>query len=453
MIKKYNLKPDNFEMEMYYWLRTREDLNLYIVKYLMDVEGGRAVVLAENNREKIVEKKELFIFDPNSKLFKILMRNSSYRNDTYTKKILVALNYKPEEYMKIEWCPMNSYDSNITDEMFYTEYEKFYERDKEFCGDTMANIKNVIVNGTSNMSVPALYKTVCSQGGMERVTEDQKWKSLFYSIMSKTNVSYTIRTFYKKYLYEFEFSRRHEDDSELFCYKFDDGSNVVIRINPDKYFGTIKMRRNRGINQYYVQFFSWSKENSEWFSEDVLESYKGIFNHHNHVKRKTRSSKANNLIDDPLTREKHSHASNKNLKIDVQKIKGSDLNAKENSENMKLSNKAAMMLLKNTEVNEKSYEEDFAEHETCLEELLNEECNDETLNDSNDNKTDKKIKKEGGMPKKQESSRSKRKMVVLGMKSRKMKEVEDFLIKTGIMEEDCKVNGDNWAFMQFFDYK
>lgn len=254
---------------------------------------------------------ELLIFNPTDRLFKAMMRISKYRNDIYIKRILFNLNYQHEDYMKYEQEEINTFDMHITKEEFLRLYKEYVINDINFCDISFHDVENVIVSGTTDMSVYSLYKKVCENGGMERITEDQKWKSLFYSEMSKTNVSYTIRTFYKKYLYEFEYNRREKPDEENFQYKFNIKDNFYFIAEDCKYYGTIKLRRNRGINQYYIQFHGWSRENNEWFSEDVLFPYRESLNQSNRTRRKTRSSKANNLIDDPLTREKHSHLSQK----------------------------------------------------------------------------------------------------------------------------------------------
>lgn len=435
MITRFKLKPRYFIMQMYYWLRTQDDLNFYIVKYIRDGEEEKVVVECEKGREKKVDRKELFVFDPNSRLFKVLMNNSSYRNDSYTKKVLMQLDYKPEEYMKVARSLINPFDSKITENEFYKEYSKFYEIDKDYCDVSMGNISKLIVNGTSSMSVYMLYVIVCQHGGMEQVTEDQKWKYLFYSMMSKTNVSYTIRTFYKKFLYEFEFLRRNEDDNDQYCYRFNYKSKVMISIGPEKYYGTIKLRRNKGLNQYFVQFFSWSKENSEWFSEDVLEAYEGAFDHKNHVKRKTRSSKANNLIEDPLTKEKHSHSSNKNLKIGIQKLKGKDFCYKNKIPcNEAITKKMSIV-----------HNDGLCAH---FKESMNLKINSETVRIIKDNK------KQGGyMPKKQDPVAVKRNVIEKKAIEKKRRDTERFMKLTKLMKEDGKVNGDNWAFAQFFDLK
>lgn len=456
MVEKYKLIPKNLRMERFYWLRTREELNLIIVEYVRTIDKETIVVLLENRKERIVRRKEMILFDPTSRLFKELMKNPSYRNDSYTKKVLVLMKFKPEEYMKITYNAVNVFDANIPDNVFYASYETFYQLDKDFCDESMKNIDKLIVNGTENMNLLMLYRIVSKNGGMEKVTEDQKWKSLFFSMMSKTNVSYTIRTFYKKYLYEYEFFRRYADDNDhIYNYVFEKGRKVFFKINEDdKYFGTIKLRRNKGINQYYVQFFSWSKENSEWFSEDILESYNDVFDHTNHMKRKTRSSKANNLIDDPLTREKHSHFCSKNLKIGVHKFKGNNFNLYENIENINSNIDKSSFNVNNTRPMEKDTV--FIDQKLCgrFKGLMNNTANHETTNESEDNKIDKKLKKKGGkMVKKQEKIKNKRKIIAPTVKTQKVKNIEDFLINMGVMDKNCKLNGDNWAFVQFFGYK
>ncbi|KAM0688465.1 hypothetical protein COBT_000276 [Conglomerata obtusa] len=310
--KKYQVYPEVIDVGSYYWWRKLVDNGICLVKVIKKLQDECFVVECNEKIHEKIHAEELLIFEPNSTLFKTLMKHSVYRNDIYIKKALQKMNHKPERYMKCEKENYNTKDYNIEYESFFTEYQNFLVSDKGYYEELLCNPKLLIVSGTNNLDLHMLYKTVCENGGMERVTDDQKWKFLFYCNMSKTNVSYTIRTYYKKHLYEFENMRRRVDDEYDFNYKFSIMENVYLYAYSEMYYGTVKLRRNKGLNQYYIQFCGWSKEYSEWFCEDVLNHYTQQLTCENRMKRKTRSSKANNLIDDPLTREKHCHFSNKN---------------------------------------------------------------------------------------------------------------------------------------------
>ncbi|KAM0676324.1 AT-rich interactive domain-containing protein [Gurleya vavrai] len=316
--KKYKVYPDEIKVGKYYWHRKKNDYTMNAVKIVSKYKEN--MYLAEYEESKIlkVEKDELLIFDPASRLFKALMRLASFRSDPFIKKILYKMDLKPEIFLRTDKESINTHDENIIEDEFFNEYINFIKNDHCFSKETIENIKNLIVTGTSNLDIYNLYKKVCQNGGMERITDDQRWKHLFYSDMSKTNVSYTIRTFYKKYLYEFEISRRSVEKEFDYDFKFNINDNVYLYSDSQIYYGTIKLRRNRGLNQYYLHFVGWSKEYCEWYCEDVLFFYDKELTNENKMKRKTRSSKANNIIDDPLTREKHSHIGAKIIKFDSQ---------------------------------------------------------------------------------------------------------------------------------------
>lgn len=227
---------------------------------------------------------------------------------------------------------INTFDRDMTEQEFEKAYKEYVLMDDKFIPDSEKNSANIIVPGTKEINMYSLYRIVSENGGMENVTNEQKWKSLFYGAMRKTNVSYTVRTFYKKFLYEFEQYRRARHyvncectgmcecndfvdcmgaehgnkDKPDFAYKFKIREIVKLATSKERYYGHVKLRRNRGLNQYYVQFMGWCKEHSEWYCEDVLskceQKREGYV-----VRKPSRSSKTNNLVNDPLIREKHSH--------------------------------------------------------------------------------------------------------------------------------------------------
>lgn len=451
----YKIYPDYIQINNYYWLRRRNDLFMTVIKVLDIESNDKITVLMENDHICEVKKRELLIFDPNSRLFKVLMKNSQFRHDAHIKKILTSLNYKPDVVMRCVKKDIDKTDGDLKEADFYHEYHKFVQYDKDFCDDNMFNIEYVIVTGTSDMDVYTLYKTVCENGGMERITDDQKWKNLFYSSMSKTNVSYTIRTFYKKYLYEFEFFRRKKEEEFNFNYKYNIRDKIYININNEFYYGTVKLRRNRGINQYYIQFFSWSKENSEWFSEDVLRPYNKMFNQKHNMKRKTRSSKANNLIDDPLTREKHSHSGRQYNRMEP-RINEASVEMKQNEIEKNIydtSNQMALHFLKKeSELAKRKNEEDFFVLESLLEPLQNNYEEFETNNNKTDNEVIKKIQEKGVMAKKNDQKGKKKRVIEVKTGKRRAKNKKE-MQELDIIDESENVDEFNYCFTRFFNFK
>lgn len=259
--------------------------------------------------------------------------NDLNKQDVQTKK--EKLQYVKGKFNK----KIRIIDSELSLEEFERAYSKYVLNDEKYIPDTEKNSSNIIVPGTKEINIYSLYKTISMNGGMENVTNEQKWKSLFFKLMRKTNVSYTVRTFYKKFLYEFEQIRKDQLRIECECknlcdcddyvntnnfksncpfnfnYKYSIGEIVVLYTINEKYYGHIKLRRNRGLNQYYIQFLGWCKEYSEWLCEDVLS--KSDNNEHYVAKRPSRSSKSNNLVNDPLIREKHSHNKNEANKYNL----------------------------------------------------------------------------------------------------------------------------------------
>lgn len=449
MQEPYSAYPTNILIGRYYWLRRKTDLNLKIVQAVKR-EGDYITVSQENAVEIVVSKGELLEFSPENKLFKCLMNNSVYRQDQYLKRILQLQGFDPETYMIMERKELNTFDSTIDKKRFYTEYAKFTRAEGFFGDETMVQIKDFIVTGTHDLDIYSLYKKVCENGGMERITNDQKWKLLFYSTMSKTNVSYTIRTSYKKYLYEFEFLRREREDGVNYGYMFNIRDNIYINVGDEVYYGTVKLRRNRGLNQYYIQFYLWSRENSEWFSEDQLKLYPGKFTSQNYIKRKTRSSKANNLIDDPLTREKHAHLGSRSSKHINQpqneKIRGASVEAI----NQKGSCDTLPAINFVTQRSIQSHERDESTINTLLEDKtvagfnsIKEINNDPSQN--NNTSTD--------MKKNNERQENKKKSILERNTSKKKRKIIKMLQEMNLLDESGKMTENNYMFLGFFNLK
>lgn len=300
---------ENIKVNKHYFIRKRTNLNFSLIKVLKIISSNQIKIERENKMVEIACNNELYEFDPDGSLFKALMRINSYRINPQIKEALIFYGYEPEKYLFVDKININKFDNEIKKQLFYELYQIYFDDEKGYFYKVTDSPENLRVKGANDLDLHRLYVIVCKNGGMENVTEDQKWKSIFYETLSTTNVSYKIRTFYKKYLYEFEFKRRFEanENKNKLLFKYKRKDKVYFIANGKKYYGTIKLRRNNGLNQYYIQMYNWSKEYNEWFSEDILFIYKGEFNISHFNKRKTRSSKGNNLIEDPLTREKHRH--------------------------------------------------------------------------------------------------------------------------------------------------
>lgn len=439
--------PRHITLNKYYWLRRPHDLNLKLV-CVKRIEDTTVMVKFEDDSLLAVTKSELLEFDPNNKLFKSLMKSTNYRYNQYIKIVLHKMGYNPDLYMIDKKDALVTTDSDIDEKTFYDEYERFTKMEGAFCDELMPHIRDIKVTGTVDLSVYDLYKIVCENGGMNSVTNDQKWKSLFYISMSKTNVSYTIRTFYKKFLYEFEMLRRGPEDTLDHQYKFNVKDHIYINVKDEIYYGSVKLRRNRGINQYYIQFYLWSRENSEWFSEDVLNIFPGIFSSKNHIKRKTRSSKANNLIDDPLTREKHSHVSNKHLNKEMKALRSdtSLITKAQNGENTERNSRALSFL------NSNNTKGDLTEKEQSNEFI----CNDQLICENNFFPIEKDFASENldasmNARENKERKEIKRNNILARTTSKRKQKIVKMLQEMDILDESGKMTEENYKFLSFFN--
>lgn len=332
----YSEYPEKIQPNCFYFLRQKDNLRPRVF-YSLRILNDEVVGIINFKKEESVKKSELLRFDIKSRLFMFMMRMNTFRNDSNIRKALQKIaSTSNTTYLIRSNKIKNTFDCNISQESFEEAYKTFVLMDKKFVPDSEKNSSNIIVPGTKEINMFNLYQIISKNGGMENVTNEQKWKSLFYSAMRKTNVSYTVRTFYKKFLYEFEQYRRAgtvscscrepcDCDDYVDCigkvqesgasrrlefnYKFMIGEIVKLLTAKEQYYGHVKLRRNRGLNQYYLQFMGWCKEHSEWYCEDVLSKCEQ--NKDGYVMRRpSRSSKTNNLINDPLIREKHCHIKN-----------------------------------------------------------------------------------------------------------------------------------------------
>lgn len=138
--------------------------------------------------------------------------------------------------------------------------------------------------GYQELDLLKLYKLVIQRGGMDVVTRNQEWKSVYQDLeipTMSTSASYNTRTNYKKYLYLYELE--HCDFGNI-----EDGGkrragpafevNDYIRIVSEVWDGQvfyakiIKYRYNGEDEQYeyYVHYNGWGASHDEWMPESVL---------------------------------------------------------------------------------------------------------------------------------------------------------------------------------------
>ncbi|EPR78669.1 ARID/BRIGHT DNA binding domain protein [Spraguea lophii 42_110] len=301
-----SLIPKEITISQIYFLRKRTDLSLRIIKITEKINEDIFYGIINFKYWEEIHRMHLLVFDVDSIFFKWLMRSGVCKTENDFRKALTRLGCKSDDLQNKFNRKINILDNDISLENFESEYVRYCMTDGQYQIDGVKKFGSYTVPGTKAVNAYNLYKIVCNNGGMEAVTNDQKWKSLFYQSGRKTNISYTVRTFYKKYLLEFEYFRRNaEIESD---YIFNVGETIsFIADNDERYFGRVKIRRNRGMNQYYIQFAGWEKEYSEWYCEDILEKSKISEISKEMIKATPKSSKNNYLVNDPLIREKHSH--------------------------------------------------------------------------------------------------------------------------------------------------
>ena len=80
------------------------------------------------------------------------------------------------------------------------EAEEFNERLKKFHESKGSQIVRRPTIGQKDLNLYKLYKLVKDNGGMEKVTQELKWRSLYLQMgmPNATNASYAIKQAYKK---------------------------------------------------------------------------------------------------------------------------------------------------------------------------------------------------------------------------------------------------------------
>lgn len=315
----YSEYPDTIKKNRIYFYRSKKTLKILPCRVININKENSYNVYSESIGVVTADRTELLSFDSNSRLFRNLMRLGVYREHREIKHVLKLLGLDPGKFMVYKPAEISRKDSDISCDDFKRLMESFAEdKDLAYKRDINTLLENPLP-GTLGLHLHDLYKIVCSSGGMDNVINLQIWKKLFFKYMEKTNASYVMRTLYKKYLYEFELERRCEDDDEYnFVYLYRKGDHVTfIGKNNQVFCGEVVAMRNKGINVYYIQFLGWNKENNEWISEDILSKCtQDIDICRSLSAAPSKSSKANNLIDDPVTWEKHRHGSNFGIKAE-----------------------------------------------------------------------------------------------------------------------------------------
>ncbi|KAL0265842.1 UNVERIFIED_CONTAM: hypothetical protein PYX00_011560 [Menopon gallinae] len=318
MVMSYSEYPDAVEENKVYFYRSRRTLKIIPCR-MASCAGGRYIVCTDGAGALEVERSEILSFDPCSRLFRHLMRLSAYRESKEIRQVLREQGLDPAKFMRYKPDKASREDANIAEGVFVSEMQRFVCKKDEGYREEVQRLLGVPLPGTLGLRLYTLYKVVCANGGMDHVIHLQIWKRLFFRYMEKTNTSYVMRTFYKKYLYEFELERRCSEETSLdFNYVYGRGEHVTFVGKSGQVFcGEVVARRNRGLNVYYVKFLGWSEENNEWISEDILQRCGNSAEAcSTRCLAPSKSSKANKFVDDPVTWEKHRHGSNFSVRLD-----------------------------------------------------------------------------------------------------------------------------------------
>lgn len=315
----YSEYPNTIKKNRIYFYRSRKTLKILPCRVININSENSYNIYSESVGVVTAERPELLSFDPNSRLFKNLMRLGVYRENKEIKQALKFLGLEPARFMMYHPEEISKRDSDISEENFARLMRNFAEsKDPAYKREINVLLESPLP-GTLGLNLHGLYRIVCESGGMDNVINLQIWKKLFFRYMEKTNASYVMRTLYKKYLYEFELERRNAEDvgyNFAYCYRRGDHVTFVGK-NKHVLCGEVVAMRNKGINVYYVQFLGWNTENNEWISEDILSKCaQDIEVCRSLSATPSKSSKANNLVDDPVTWEKHRHGFNFGIKAD-----------------------------------------------------------------------------------------------------------------------------------------
>lgn len=318
MALSYSEYPLTIEKNKTYFYRSKRTLRILPCR-VVSYNGNKYTVSTSSADVLDVESGEILVFDPCSRLFQHLMRLSAYRESKEIRRALRAEGHDPAKFMKYRPYKVSKEDASIDESTFVFEMQRFVSKKDTYY---RAEVQRLLVEplpGTVGLRLYNLYKIVCANGGMDNVIHLQIWKRLFFRYMEKTNTSYVMRTFYKKYLYEFELERRCSEESSLnFNYAYKKGEHVTFVGKCGQGFcGRVVARRNRGLNVYYIKFLGWNDENNEWISEDILQRCDGDAKAcSSQYLAPSKSSKANKFVDDPITWEKHRHGSNFSVKLE-----------------------------------------------------------------------------------------------------------------------------------------
>lgn len=318
MALSYSEYPPTIEKNKIYFYRSKRTLRILPCR-VVGCNGDKYIVSTDSVDALEVERSEVLAFDPCSRLFQHLMRLSAYRESKEIRQALRAEGLDPARFMKYKPDKASKEDANIEESTFVSEMQRFLgNKDTDYRAEVQRLLEEPLP-GTVGLRLYNLYKIVCANGGMDNVIHLQIWKRLFFRYMEKTNTSYVMRTFYKKYLYEFELERRCSEETSLnFNYAYKKGEHVTfVGKCGQRFCGKVVARRNRGLNVYYIKFLGWNEENNEWISEDILQRCDGDAQAcSSRYLAPSKSSKANKFVDDPVTWEKHRHGSNFSVKLD-----------------------------------------------------------------------------------------------------------------------------------------
>lgn len=138
--------------------------------------------------------------------------------------------------------------------------------------------------GYQELDLLKLYKSVIKRGGMDAVSRNQEWKSVYQELeipTMSTSASYNTRTNYKKYLYLYElehcdFEKGEEGERKRAepAFEVNDHIRIVSEVWDGQVFYAkiIKYRYNGedGQYEYYVHYNGWGTSHDEWMPETVI---------------------------------------------------------------------------------------------------------------------------------------------------------------------------------------
>ncbi|KCZ81303.1 hypothetical protein H312_01299 [Anncaliia algerae PRA339] len=304
MKQNYSPYPSQILSNQYYFFRSSETLEIIPCKAISQINLNKYKMMTTRREVFFAKKEEILEFIPGSRLFKHLMKQSKFRNCRDIMATVKAMRLDPNKVMIMDSFSVYDNDKEISEEEFKSTFLAFHKKSKIY--NEYVEILQRNVPGTASLSVVDLYRIICKFGGMNNVINLQLWKKLFYEQMPKTNVSFALRNFYKKYLYQYELFRREFEDSDYeFNYKFNKKDHVIFKGSGAKFCGKIVARRNRGLNIYYISICNLKNECSEWFAEDIIQPTDN--NCINNQLTFTKYMRIYYFLPDPITQEKNAH--------------------------------------------------------------------------------------------------------------------------------------------------